>query len=183
MRRVLAALLIPVLVILVLAGNAAQADDDPDGSLWSPPVSAGVLPPMTLDRLAGGTMDVPGLSGRPVILHFWATWCGPCIEELPALNRLAGPLGSSGITVLAISMDHGGAADIRSFFARHPSPTHLEILMDSQGMAAHALGVTLVPTTIVIGADGRELARLTGAGAWEGHDGLHLVSSILRLSR
>lgn len=119
-----------------------------------------------------GFADAAGITHRPdeylgrgVVLNLWATWCVPCVAELPALATLARHIGAEGIVVLPLSSDRGGAAVVERFYASH-AIAGLPVLLDPQGAAARALAARGVPTTIIIDRQGRERARLEGAADW-----------------
>jgi thiol-disulfide isomerase/thioredoxin len=104
--------------------------------------------------------------GRPVVLNLWATWCLPCVTELPALDKLAQDFKDRGPAVLALSIDRKGAAAVQAFFARN-AIRHLEPLVDPAREAAAILKVTVLPTTLFLDAQGREVgARHTGPLDW-----------------
>jgi thiol-disulfide isomerase/thioredoxin len=104
--------------------------------------------------------------GRLAVVNFWATWCVPCVEEMPALDRLHAALKGEGIEVVAISVDRGGLRQVAPFFATHDL-SRLPVYLDPTGASMRAFAVRGLPTTIVIDADGRERGRLEGAAAWD----------------
>lgn len=75
-----------------------------------------VIPDFQLITLDGATVDRDSLAGKPVVLNFWATWCGPCTKEIPALKEVA---RSGAAKVIAISLDEQGDSQVRSFVKRH----------------------------------------------------------------
>ena len=103
--------------------------------------------------------------GHGMVINFWATWCAPCVAELPALSALARALAPDDIAVMPLSSDRGGAAVVTGFFARH-GITGLPVLLDPKGAAGRSWGVDGIPTTVVIDKQGRERARLQGAADW-----------------
>ncbi len=121
-----------------------------------------VLPAAALTRLDGTRTTLADYAGKPVVLNFWATWCIPCVAELPELDRLA---EAGSVHVLAVSADRGGADAVRPFAAAHHL-AHLTLLVDPGSDAVHAFGVAGFPTTLVIGADGRLRGTLEGPAAW-----------------
>jgi thiol-disulfide isomerase/thioredoxin len=115
---------------------------------------------------SGHPQPLSGFAGRPVLLNLWATWCLPCVAELPALAALARQTaGGDGLRVVAVSTDRGGAPAVLRYFAAH-GIAGLEVWTDPMGVATDALRVRGVPTTLVIGPDSRELARLEGPADW-----------------
>lgn len=121
------------------------------------------VPSITLPALAGGTVDVPaGFAGRPLLVNLWASWCGPCIEEMPELDRYAREQGANGTQVLGIALDDEAA--VRDFLAR--IPVSYPIVLDSPG--PRDSGVQLgnprgvLPYSVLVSADGRLLKQRIG---------------------
>lgn len=149
------------------ACNSARAQEMrplSDVARVNPP---GALPDLGFAGLDGGRVSLSAFAGKPLVLNFWATWCSPCVAELPDLDRLA----ASGVLVLAASTDHGGAAVVRPFLAKH-GITHAHVVLDSGNDAVHAAGVVGFPTTLVIDAHGRLRGKLEGPADWSGAAGL-----------
>ena len=126
-------------------------------------------PPKPLPTLGfldgnGARHDLAEFRGHPMLLNLWATWCQPCIAELPALAALARTEAKDGIAVVALSTDHGGPAQVRSFLAAHG--IDLPVRVDPDGHVLEALGINGLPTTLLIDARGRERGRLEGAADW-----------------
>ena len=100
-------------------------------------------------------------AGRGVVLNFWATWCAPCVREMPELDRLRAELAADGIDVLAVSMDRAGHSAIDAFYKR-TEIQHLDALHDPKNAAGRAFGVRGLPTTVIINPKGEEVARIAG---------------------
>jgi thiol-disulfide isomerase/thioredoxin len=140
------------------------------------------VPPRPLPEIAftdaeGAPRRMADFAGQGVLINLWATWCPPCVAEMPALDRLAGALEGEGFTVLALSSDRGGRAAVEPFYAR-VGIRRLGVWLDPRGAAARALGVRGLPTSVVVDREGRERARLEGAAAW---DAPEFVAAIRRL--
>ena len=135
-------------------------------------------PAVTFHDAAGKVVALAGYRGQGVVLNLWATWCVPCVAEMPALNRLAGALRGTRITVLAVSMDLGGAATVRRFYAAHQIDA-LPVLLDPDGDAAHALGARGVPTTFLIDRAGRIVALAEGGQDWASAGTIARVKALL----
>jgi thiol-disulfide isomerase/thioredoxin len=123
----------------------------------------GALPDLGFVGLDGAAVALSGFRGKAVVLNFWATWCSPCVAELPDLDRLA----ASGVMVVAVSTDHGGADVVRPFLAKH-GISHARVVLDRGNEAVHAAGVVGFPTTLVIDAQGRLRGKLEGPADWSG---------------
>lgn len=129
-----------------------------------PPVA---LPRAELEDAAGSRHTLASFAGTGLVLNFWATWCAPCVAEMPALAQLARRIEGDGILVLAASSDRGGAEAVSRFFARHRIGT-LQIWLDPGGAAGRALGTGgITPTTLIVDRAGREAARLQGPAHWD----------------
>ncbi len=122
------------------------------------------LPPVGFTTLDGKPAPLAAYACRPVVLNFWATWCVPCVAELPELDRLA---ATGAFSVLVVSADRMGASVVRPFVAAH-GITHATVLLDAGSVAVHLLGVAGFPTTLLIGADGKLRGTLEGPAAWGG---------------
>jgi thiol-disulfide isomerase/thioredoxin len=143
------------------ARNSAAAEEMQALSSITKVVPPGALPDLGFAGLNGGRVMLSAFRGKPVVLNFWATWCGPCVAELPDLDRLA----ASGVVVLAASTDRAGASVVAPFLARH-GISHAEVVLDTGSESTHAAGVAGFPTTLIIDAQGRLRGRLEGPADW-----------------
>ena len=123
------------------------------------------VPAITFNAADGSAHRLGDFKGRGMVVNLWATWCAPCVAELPALDVLSQALAPDDIAVLPLSSDHGGAAAVRAFYDKH-GIGHLPVLLDPLGAAAQAWGVRGIPTTFIIGRDGLQHASLQGAADW-----------------
>jgi len=127
--------------------------------LTAPPTA---LPALQFSDASGMPRSLADFRGHPVVLNLWATWCAPCLAEMPALDALAG----SGVAVVAISEDISGP-DLPARFLRQHHLDHLALYSDPSGGVGEALGVSALPLTLVINADGQEVGRALGAVDWQ----------------
>lgn len=111
-------------------------------------------------------MSLSAYKGKYVLVNFWATWCAPCINEMPALDRLAGRLEKQGVVVVAVSQDVGGAVQVRPFVEKLKL-AKMRLLYDTDKRAFRDYALRGLPTTVLISPDGMLLARLEGGAAWD----------------
>jgi thiol-disulfide isomerase/thioredoxin len=116
---------------------------------------------------------------RVVLLNLWATWCGPCRQEMPELARLQSKLGSKDFEVVALSLDRGGA-EVAARFLVEIGATGLEIYSDPTGKALSQLSAIGLPATILIDRQGREIGRLLGPARWASPEALTLINAALQ---
>ncbi|MFV0292263.1 MAG: TlpA family protein disulfide reductase [Paracoccus sp. (in: a-proteobacteria)] len=103
--------------------------------------------------------------GQAILLNFWATWCAPCREEMPALNALQKEYGGDKFQVLTIASGRNPIPAIEKFFAEQELDV-LPVLLDPRQDLARQFGVLAMPATILIDRDGKEVARLIGPADW-----------------
>lgn len=116
--------------------------------------------------------------GRVVLLNVWATWCGPCRKEMPTLDRLQRRLGSADFEVVALSIDRGGQAVIKTFFDEIDVRA-LAIYVDATAEAGAKLGILGVPTTLLLDRMGREIGRATGPAEWDSPEVIDMIQRFL----
>jgi len=114
----------------------------------------------------GTAKRIADFAGRGLVINLWATWCAPCVAEMPALDRTQASLAADGILVLPLSSDRGGRGQVEPFY-RDRGLQHLRIWLDPRGAAARLLGARGLPTTVIVDREGVERARLEGAAEWD----------------
>ncbi len=143
--------------------------------LTDPPVP---LPAITFYDAEGQAHRLSEFRGHGMAVNLWATWCAPCVAEMPALAALARALAPDDVAVLPLSSDRGGAEAVRGFFAQH-GITGLPVLLDPKGAAQRALGAEGIPLTVLIDREGRERARLEGGADWATPDAIARVRALV----
>lgn len=154
------------------AGLARAADYDV--TRWPVGQAAPVL--QALD-LQGKPWRLSELRGRVVVLNFWATWCPPCRAEMPTLQQLAEIYGPDKLVVLAVNVSEGPRR-INQYV--QASGLNLPVLLDANGEIARQWGANVLPTSILIDAEGRPRQRVRGEVDWTGREAAALVEPLLR---
>ncbi len=113
-----------------------------------------------------------------VLLNFWATWCAPCVREMPALDRLQAALGGRGLQVAAVSIDRGGVKAIRPF-AKRLGLTQMGLYHDPKGALLRAFGVAGLPASFVIDRNGAITGAYAGPAEWDGPEARALIEFYL----
>ena len=126
------------------------------------PWKGGATPKLALATLDGRRVDLKSLRGRTVIVNFWATWCGPCREEMPSLAALA-KAEAAGVVVLAVNVGES-QPKVRQFLAAQS--LDLDVLLDAHGEAAADWRIAIYPSSFVIAPDGRIQSYIAGALDW-----------------
>ena len=137
----------------------------------TPPISTEGLEFLDKD---GQSLELSAFHGRLVLINFWATWCAPCLAEMPSLNRLQIALGDEDFQVITIATGRNENADIDSFFTTQ-NISHLTRYRDPNLRLALALGAGSLPTTVLMDRDGFIIARLQGEADWDSEAALGLI--------
>ena len=126
----------------------------------------------------GKELSLADFRGRTILLNIWATWCVPCREEMPALDRLQARLGGTGFEVVPLSIDRDGLPKVKAFY-EELSLEALGIYVDVSGKAAYGLGAVGIPTTLLINPDGLETGRLVGPAEWDSPEMIDILQQQL----
>ena len=169
--------------ILIIWAVAALLSSQPDPASprltgwmqnFTPASAPGPAPRTAFTGRDGGDRTLADFRGKVVLVNFWATWCAPCVREMPSLVRLHRTLAGDRFALLALSQDLKGWAAIDPFVKRHGLAA-LQVFLDRKGVFARTLGVRGLPTTILFGQDGQELGRLEGVAEWDSAEAVALM--------
>lgn len=114
--------------------------------------------------------------GKTVLLNFWATWCAPCVKEMPSLDHLQKAMGKDRFVVLPLSLDGPTRGKVAPFYEEQKL-ANLGIYFDKSKKAMQALDIGILPTSILIDAQGRELGRLEGEADWDSPEAIALMKA------
>jgi len=139
-----------------------------------------MVAPLTPIRTgSGGVTNLARFRGKVVLLNFWATWCPPCVKEMPALDRLQAALGGADFTVLTLSIDKKGLVAVKRFLERLKL-THLGAYLDPGATAYRAFGGRALPVSYIIDRAGRVRGYLEGRAAWDSAPARALIRHYIR---
>ena len=189
-RRIIAALaLIAATTLMATLGHTKEAlqamDVRADGSrivnliVHPEPRTA---PNIKFFDVDGKNLMLEDFRGQYTAVHFWATWCFPCRSEMPTVDHLQGALGAEKITILPLSLDRHGSAQVAEFY-REFGIQHVPVYIDEGMNAARAMRVNGIPATIFVDPEGREVARVLGDRDWSTPEVTALVKSIVNQAK
>ncbi len=133
-----------------------------------------VLPKATLTDPTGARLTVESLKGKPVLINLWATWCAPCVKELPTLDALAARAGGH-LAVVTVSQDMAQPDKVAAALAAH-SHGHLHPWLDPDNTLGFFYNSGELPTSVLYDSNGREVWRMVGAHDWSGGDSQALIA-------
>jgi thiol-disulfide isomerase/thioredoxin len=135
------------------------------------------LPDGVFVTLDGTSHHLSEFKGRGMVVNMWATWCLPCIAEMPSLDALSKALAPNDIAVLPLSSDRGGADAVQAWYQAH-GIISLPVLLDPKGAMARAFNARGIPTTVIINTAGQVTARLEGAANWGSPEAQALIRTL-----
>jgi thiol-disulfide isomerase/thioredoxin len=171
-----------LLLLFLAAGGSAAEDKSAElervrlGEFIpaSPPLPA---PAVSFVDLTGNTVNLSEFTGKIVLVNLWATWCEPCLREMPSLARMQLRLGDK-ITVVAVSEDRGGSKTVEPFIDKLELKS-IKTYLDPKSTAERAFKVRGLPTSFLIDRQGRILGRVEGAAEWDSPELLDILKSFL----
>lgn len=171
------------LVAIAFMGATAGAAEPPkfagmagDFSPIDPPEQ--IATPNFQDKM-GQPVNLDSFKGKVVVLNFWATWCPPCIAEMPALDRLQSELGGRDFAVVAVSTDREGIKKSAPFY-RRAGIKNLTLYNDTRGNLLGAFQGKSLPITVLLDRDGRMVGRIEGAAQWDSAEAKALIAHYLK---
>jgi Redoxin len=133
------------------------------------------LPRIVFEDAAGKDLTLSVMAGRIVLLNFWATWCAPCLAELPELDRLQAYFSDSDFSVLALCTDGRSLQSVGDFLVAH-HVHNLSPYVDPTGDDMHNCAITAIPTSFILNRRGQALGMLAGGAPWASAAGRALIA-------
>lgn len=124
------------------------------------------IPDLVFIAKDGARTPITDFRGRTLLINLWATWCAPCLLEMPMLDSLANATAGPGFEIIALNQDRGGLETASPFWQEHGF-TGLSLYLDDGLTSGRALAARGLPLTILIDSEGRERARLEGLATWD----------------
>jgi thiol-disulfide isomerase/thioredoxin len=169
--------------VLALAATSAFAAEPPkfaglagDFSPIDPPEESPAAP---FEDSMGQPVTLGSFHGKVVLLNLWATWCPPCVAEMPELDKLQADMGGEGLAVVAVSTDAQGIKKSAPFY-RRAGLTHLDLYNDTRQALPQALKVTGLPISLLIDRDGNVVGRIDGPAQWDSPEAKALIEHYLK---
>ncbi|MDE8348474.1 MAG: TlpA disulfide reductase family protein [Acidocella sp.] len=170
------------LAVSAARGNYAHAqispEDLPDASTGLQQIMPSTAPDLKFTDQTGHPLSLADYRGSGLLVNVWATWCPPCVAELPSIAALAPQLAPFKILVLPVSVDSDGAQAVQPFYKSH-SITTLPILLDTDGNAPDLLQSNGIPITVLIDPAGRMVARLEGGANWNTPNSIAAITQLI----
>jgi len=161
------------LIASLLAAVAGRAAAQPPLKPW-----AGIVtPPLELTDVEGKTHRLADYRGKAVLINFWATWCAPCREEMPSIERLRAALVGRPFAVLGVNVGEGAEA-VRRF--QSELPLHFPLLLDRDTRVSRGWGARVLPATFLVGADGVARFSYFGELDWSSADVRSTIEKLMR---
>lgn len=134
-------------------------------------------PAFTLKDLSGKKTSLKDFSGSVVVLNFWATWCPPCVSEMPSLEALHKKLGKKGVSVVAVN-DYEAREKPLRFIKKYGYS--FKVLVDEEGKTSEAYKATVLPTTFIIDKNGMAVGSVVGGAEWDSPAMIKLLEAIAK---
>ena len=153
-------------VVLILMADPAKAHrENFDKMGVVPPRNEMPAPDFTLESLDGNTLSLQDFRGKTILLNFWATWCGPCKDELPAMQRLYEALRKDGVEIVAVSIDRDNKERVKEYIRKYNLT--FPVLLDPDQKIRKKYFIMGLPTSYLIGVDGKLKGFVSGAREWD----------------
>ncbi len=179
MRRLLLILLAPCLLLVPAFVPSAAIGGSQKGAKPEEGVKIGnIAPDFTLVDADGKKYSLSSLRGKVVLVNFWATWCPPCIAEMPSMEKLSARFAGEDFILLAINAEEDGRDIVKEFLAENPHT--FPVLLDSELKVQQRYGVYRFPETFIVRRDGVIAERVIGAIDWTDRKIVNLINFLIK---
>ena len=172
-KKILFLIVVIITVALAVAGYVVKDRKIPKKII----TTGDQAPDFRLPSLDGRSVSLADLRGKVVMVHFWATWCPPCVEELPTLAKLYGELRGGDFEMLAISVDEGGAAAVSPFLQKNG--IDLPVLLDPGAPVSRMYGTYKFPETYILDRQGIVRHKVIGPADWRDPAALQFLRNLI----
>jgi peroxiredoxin len=171
-----------LVVIIALVGASVylvSSSSSRPPSEWVKPVAVGDLAPdFQLEDTKGNKVSLSDLRGKIVLVNFWATWCPPCIEEMPSMERLNEVIAGNDFVMLAINAEENGRSIVPAFLEK--TPYTFPILYDNKGVVQKRYGVFKFPESFIVNKDGTVAEKIIGPLDWSSLKTITYFKSLIK---
>jgi peroxiredoxin len=143
-------------------------------------VSGDPAPEFRLPEQDGRIVSLSDFKGKVVMVHFWATWCPPCVAEIPTLDRLSREIGGKDFVLLAVSVNEGGIEEVAPFMRKHG--LSLPVLFDSDRKVSALYGTFKFPETYIVGRRGIVRYKAIGPRDWTDPRNVKIIRDIMEMN-
>ncbi len=167
-------------LLFILSGLHFSAEGGEDGlflKIGIIPIKNKKAPGFCLENVKGERVELKNFKGKVVFINFWATWCGPCKEEMPSMEALYQKFKERGFVFLTISVDYEEKKKVKEFIDKHHYT--FPVLIDSKCLTLDLYGVKGIPTTILIDKKGRMLGSAVGPRDWKHPEIVNILSQLI----
>ena len=170
-------LLYSIAILIMMSGYAIAHQEHFEKMGVALPKTMKSAPDFKLKNLVGEIVALNNFQGKTVLLNFWATWCLPCKEELPSMQRLYKKLGPSGVDVVAVSIDRDNPAKVKRYIDQYNLT--FPVLLDPGQEVRKAYFIMGLPTSYLIGPDGNLKGFVSGAREWDSPASIRMFSNLI----
>jgi peroxiredoxin len=180
LKKILPFLIVLIAVIVLAQYQKSRPMPGPQVTLIAPEMRSAQGTEFTLPDLAGKPMRIDDFKGNVVLLNFFATWCGPCREEMPTIQELFQAYQSKGLVVVAVSSDAQGAEIVTPFVKEHRLT--FPVLVNPDSSVLRQYNVRGIPTVYLLDRKGRIAGLFVGGADWNSKPARDLIDQLLRES-
>jgi peroxiredoxin len=174
-KKIVFLVVLVVMMALFIAGMFLM--DRATGNKARAITSGDRAPEFRLKTVNNASVSLADLHGKVVMVHFWATWCPPCVEEIPTLDRLYRSLMGKDFMMLAVSEDEGGAGGVASFIQQNR--LNLPVLLDTGNDVARLYGTYKLPETYIVDREGVVRYKAIGPRDWTDPSNIQILQNII----